>query len=658
MNRTERILWTWASLRRVFHRLRHDHGIWFILLTCIPALVILYRLLQILASRVAYPLALEWCEEGQLLQAYRVLHGMDLYVKPNQGFMPDSYPPGYFVVLAAVGAVFGLDYWVARTTSCLAMGLVMVLLGREVYRQFRPAGFPMVWAILAVGLMAAAFPISGGWFDLARNDSVVFAMVVGSAVLVYGREEMSRPRFWGAAVLMTFSMFVKQTAIFFVAWILLFELFRHPRRTLLLGLAIAGLGLLGMGGLILSSEGRYLYYTFTVFKNQQIHTDRYLQGLRAWLSFAPYLPILPVIVASSLWFNLASLRSLFWSGMLAVAFPASLLPYAKQGGFDNNLMPVALLAGPTALLLLGPLLSRFPRHSAASKVLMIGCASAAAFYLDARTFSTSGYAIKGDRWSAARLLRQEYERLGKDLLDLHHPFFAIKAGARTDQLHEMPWADAWLASIPDLTLRPFLSETNAKYLVTSGEEIPLVFDAIADFYELDRAFPPEMQARPVTGFPSWPRYLLRRRQVPKTRSCLFQFESADYKGWEKTGEAFTRPTGRWLTDRKTAIGIEGHGMVSSAPSREEGPTGVLTSPPFELRERRLSLMVGGSDHDKVKVELVVEDEPVYVARGQGVDALARVMWDTEDYIGKTARVRITDADADGHILVDSICEEP
>jgi hypothetical protein len=602
-----------------------------------------------------YPLALEWCEEGQLLQAYRVLHGMDLYVKPNFGFMPDSYPPGYFLVLAVFGLVFGLGYGGARAISCVAMGLIMLLMAREVYRQFRPVGFPLVWAILAVGFMVAAFPISGGWFDLARNDSVVYAMIVGSAALVYGRHEMNRRRFFAAAALMTLSMFVKQTAVFFVAWILLFELFRYPKRAFWLGLTIAGLGALAVGLLVLSSNGRYLYYTFTVFAHQQIHNEQYMGGLRAWLDFAPYLPLVPIFALALLWFNLSSLRSRFWCGMLAAAFPASLLPYAKQGGYLNNLLPVALLAGPTALILLGSLLSHVSQRTAAAKVLVLICASAAAFYLDAREFSTAQYEIGRDRWAAARLLKKEYERLGSNVLDFHHPFFAIEAGARTDQLHEMPWADAWLASIPNLDLRPFLSAANAKYIVTSGEEIPLTFDALADFYELDHAFPSELMARPITGFPSWPQYVLRHRDVSPTQSCLFDFEGGDYGGWEKTGNAFTHPVGRWITDRKTAIGIEGKGMASSAPSHEDSATGVLTSPPFEVKYPRLSILVGGTDHEKLSVELVVDGSTRYSARGQGVDALARVTWDTRPYVGKTARVRITDGDESGHILVDSVC---
>ena len=656
-SRPDRARRAWLSFCDLFRRLRHSHGSWLILLTCIPALIILNQLALIIMSRVRYPLALEWCEEGQLLQAYRVLHGMDLYVKPNVGFMPDSYPPGYFVVLAMFGAVFGLDYGSARVVSCVAMGLSMLLVAREVYRQFRPVGFPIVWAVLAIGFMAAAFPISGGWFDLARNDSVVCAMVIGSAVLVYGQNEMSRRRFWAAALLMTFSMFVKQTAAFFVAWILLFELFRFPKRTLLLALTIAGLGLLAVGLLVLTSQGRYIYYTFTVFAHQQIHQDRYMAGLRAWLDFAPYLPMVPILAGALLWFNTLPLRSRFWCGMLATAFPASLLPYAKQGGFDNNLLPVALLVGPTALILVGSLLSHVPRRTATGKILMIGCASAAAFYLDARTFPTSKYAVTNDRWAAAGLLKKEYQKLGSNVLDFHHPFFAIRAGARIDQLHEMPWTDAWLADIPDLDLKPFLANANAEYVVTSSEEIPLTFDALADFYELDHAFPSDMLAPPVTGFPSWPRYLLRRRHVSETRSCLFDFEGADYDGWEKTGDAFTHPVGRWITERKTAIGIEGGGMASSAPTHDDGAMGVLTSPAFEIKHPRLSVLVGGADHAKLSVELVVEGRVTYSARGQDVDALARVIWNTEPYLGKTARLRITDADSDGHILVDSVCAD-
>jgi hypothetical protein len=649
----------WRRFRLILRRARREHSGWLIVLTCVPSLVILYRLIVVFASRMRYPLALEWCEEGQLLQAYRLLHGMDLYVTPNFGFMPDSYPPGYFVVLAAFGAIFGLDYGESRAVSCAAMGLVMFLLAREVYRQFRSVGFPLVWAVLALGFMAAVFPLTTGWFDLVRNDSVVHAMIIGSAVSIHGCDRMSRKRFFASAGLMTFSMFVKQTAVFYVVWILLFEIFRFPRRTLRLGLTVAGFSILTAAFLVWATDGLYVYYTFEVFAHQQVLSGRYMDALRVWLSFAPYLPMLGVGLAVVLWFDLPWRRVLFWSGMLAVAFPASLLPYAKQGGAQNNLLSVALFSGPVGLMVTGSLLSRIRRGTMTAKALAMVCASTAAFYLDARTFATSGYEVPNERWAAAQALKKEYMRLGNDILDLHHPFFAIQAGARTDQLHEMPWADAWLSDVPNLSFRPFLFLSRAEYVVVSGMEIPAVFDALAEYYELDHAFPPGEECPPVTGFPSWPRYLLRRHHPSPTRSCLFEFEGDGdgYDGWEIAGDAFTRPAGRWLNDRTTAIGIEGRGMASSAPSLKDQPTGVLSSPKFEIKRPRLSLLVGGSDHAKVAVELLVEGQSVYVARGQGFNALARTSWDTSAYRGKTARVRITDADHAGHIFVDSICED-
>jgi hypothetical protein len=641
---------------------RDTYGSWLIVLACIPALRLVWSLAFIFANRMRFPAALEWCEEGQLLHPYRLLHGMPLYVPPNHGFMPYTYPPGHFLLLAAVGAVFGLDYGPSRALSIVSFAATAVLLGREVYREFRPVGFPLAWAILAIGSMAAAFPITTGWFDLVRNDSVLFVLVVGAAIQVHDAVHMSRRRFFALAALLTFSFYTKQTAVFYIAWILLFELFRHPRRAIALGFTIAAMTGAVLAYLQWTSDGAYLYYTVKVLSTQQVFKERYAEAWRAWTDFAPWLPVLPAALGVLWWFNLVSTRGLLWSGMLGVAFPAGMLPFAKQGGWFNNLMPVAILVGPASLCLLGGLLSRAPRSAPFTKAMALLAAAVVGFYLDARGIREQDFLVSSERWSAATRLGRYYASLGGSVLDLHHPFFALRSGSTIqEQVHEMPWADLWLAGVPNLNFRPFLKETSPKYVVFSGMEIPAIRDAVADDYVLDHPFPEEMLAPPITGFPSASRYLLVRRSVSPSRRCLFDFESGGYAGWDRTGNAFdSGPQGRWLTDRDVLIGIEGHWAATSRRRYSDTVTGVLTSPVFTITEPRLSLLVGGSDHPGVRVELVAGDEVVRTARGRRVDMVEQVTWDVASVLGRPARIRLVDEDpTEGeHLFVDSVCLEP
>ncbi len=637
--------------------LRHRHGQWLIVISCIPALVLLWRLLKVLASRIAFPMDLEWIEGGQLLHVYRLLHGMDLFVEPNHGFMPYSYPPGHTLILAAAASVFGLDYSVGRAVSWLATAGVMTLLAREVYREFVPVGFPLVWAVLALGSMAAAFPLCGGWFDLIRNDEVALLLALGSVFCANAPAAMSRLRFVASTLLMTAALYTKQTAIFYIAFVLLFQFFRHPLRAIALGASVLSLSLAALGVLQWLTSGRYFYYAFQLLAQQQVHTARYAEALRAWIDFAPYLPLLPLTLLVLVWFNLITSRALLLSGILLAAFPASLLPYAKQGGYLNNLLPVALSAGPVALCLVAGLLRALRRETNAAKALSLMFAASAAMYLQERTFSTDKFVVPEARWRAAERLHTTLRGLGGSLLMPEQPFVAIKAGSRIEQFHDMAWADAWLANVPNLDFRPFLAQTRPQYVTITGYEIPAFFDAVAADYTLYRALPSEEWVPPITGMPSYPRFILERQPPPAKRGCLFDFEHG-YADWLVTGNAFDSGTTGLGDQGRPIIGRQGYAVVSSfSRTYGDSATGTLTSPEFAIARPRLTLRVGGGDSDAVGVALVVDGVDVLAAHAHGVDYLQQLSWDVSRFVGKSAKLRVFDQEvgAFGHVLLDHVC---
>src|SRR5690606_5434809 len=90
---------------------------WLIVLACIPALTPISTIIRIFSSRLAFPMDLEWIEGGQLLHAHRVMNGQELFTEPKWGFMPFSYPPGHAYLLAFLGKIFGLDFWLGRLVS-------------------------------------------------------------------------------------------------------------------------------------------------------------------------------------------------------------------------------------------------------------------------------------------------------------------------------------------------------------------------------------------------------------------------------------------------------------------------------------------------------------------------------------------------------------
>lgn len=174
----------------------------------------------------------------------------------------------------------------------------------------------------------------------------------------------------------------------------------------------------------------------------------------------------------------------------------------------------------------------------------------------------------------------------------------------------------------------------------------------------------------------------------------WNFETADLRGWTKTGTAFnTQPTfGNNVSVRRPGllINIQGNYWIGTYENRPgssgigttqgDAPTGVLTSNPFPLTVGNISFLVGGgNDINRLRVELLIKlnpgetPPPVILGIGERV-----TMADGEYYIGifatgrndevmrretfvlerrferRTARIRIVDnsSQAWGHINVD------
>lgn len=640
-----------SSMLRTYERqlptwLRRPEAI-FVLGALLPTVWIVVNLLRIFASRTFVPVDLEWCEGGELLHAHRLVHGQEIYTPPNSGFLPYSYPPGHAIVLALVGSLFGVNFWAARVVSLLSFVGIVVLITQEIHRVFRGVPLRPAWTLTTVGLMCAVFPLAAGWFDLIRNDELVLFLVLLGGSLISNAEPVSNRRLLSAAAVLVLAAFTKQTAVFYVAWIGLFVLFRDPRRGLLLGassLVLAGLTVLCLQWL---TSGRYLYYTVWLLADQQVHEKMYNQAIQAWTTFAPYLTSLPAVAIIGVVFRLFDARTVYLFGLLAAAFPASMLPYAKQGGYLNNLMPVALLAGPVLLSSVGCLLRSMDDGRPAQAIRAV-VAVAFGYYIHGLVFTFEPFGLTQQRRDNIASLYRELRALGPSFLMPHHPMVAVLAGSKLEQFHEMPWVDAWLAGVKDLNLRPFIERLRPEFIVMSGMEIPLTYAAMQGNYELHKLLPDDALVPPVTGFPSFPRMIFKRKAIPQ--ECVFDFESG-LISWKRSGRglAVTNST----TREKPVLGRRDRYL--STGLHAPGETNQITSPRFELTGPKLSLLVGGAQSDKLHVELWIDDEMRARATGTGVDHLGPVEWNVEQWLGKSAQLRIVDRDPHGYLLVDDVC---
>ncbi len=310
----------------------------YLLISLAIAYVLIYCCLAVL--RMPCGFELEWTE-GLILEHIRqILSGHSLYLRPSLQFIPAVYTPGYFYLAALVAKIFGVGFMSIRALSFLAslgcFAMIFLFVKRQTRNNF--AG------ILAMGLFAATYRISGAWFDIARGDSLfLFLVLLAIYFLKFGKS-------WKMSALSGFCLFLafftKQTAIFIFLPIMLYCLFWN--RKAFLYLLVIGGGLIALSTLYLNAlyKGWYNYYVFNLLSQ---HPLLYQQIINFWT--IDILKSLPLALLMSMiylfkacgkgkhsggWFYLSLAM-----GMMGAAWVCRI----HLGGYDNVLMPAyALLA--------------------------------------------------------------------------------------------------------------------------------------------------------------------------------------------------------------------------------------------------------------------------------------------------------------------------
>jgi 4-amino-4-deoxy-L-arabinose transferase-like glycosyltransferase len=225
----------------------------------VPALAVFHCLvvLGLAALRAAHPYDIEWMEGVVVDHILRVLAGEPLYVAPTLDFTPLIYPPFFYYVGAAATLVFGEGLLAPRLVSIAASIGCLVVLFLFARRETGEASA----GLLAAGLYAATFELSGGWFDLARIDNLFMALLLGGSYLV--RFHTSTRTLLLAGGLMFLAAFTKQTAIV-VAGALCLQLLlaQGLRSALTFGLSFGVPLLVSALSLHLVSDGWHSYYVY------------------------------------------------------------------------------------------------------------------------------------------------------------------------------------------------------------------------------------------------------------------------------------------------------------------------------------------------------------------------------------------------------------
>jgi hypothetical protein len=433
---------------------------------------------KIFVARFGYPLDLEWCEGGTLLHADRLLRGEPIYTGEGEIFAPFPYPPVHAALVALFGA-FGLDYWTGRLVSILAIVLFGGLVCEQACRTARGRLAGAAAGAAAVALVAVAFPASGGWYDLVRVDSTMLALAALGAWLA-GAERLSAPRLAGAAAALSLAVYTKQTAALFAVWVVAFVFARDRRAGVRLAAATFVLCAAALALLQWTSDGAFWRWIVSNLGEHGVEAKSLGRGLGLIHEFAPFAVLLPAACAALAERRALSRASVLWFGMLVAALPVGLVPFAKPGGYVNNLMPIVALVGPVAVLFANDALRRFERFRPA---LAATAVALFALFVALRPIDPARFVPDAAARERAAELNRLVAGLEGGVLMPELPFVPVRNGQSTPQWHVMGYEDLLHAGRgPDVAVAA--RRTGARWLIASKK------DRWPQLREAKRAFRP------------------------------------------------------------------------------------------------------------------------------------------------------------------------
>jgi len=474
------------------------------------------QLIAIMASRIDLPMDIEWMEGGALYHAYRMLHGETVYGDPRLGFVPFAYPPLHAALLALLGRIVSLDFSSGRALSIFFFAGMLAVCTWEVLSHAPRRGTALLGVVALLGYVGASVPLVLSWYDLVRNDCPALAFPMLAAACVSGR--LSLGRIVACAVLLSLAFYTKQTAIFFMGFVGAAVFLRSQRLGLLLGCVTGLLCAATLVGLQWMSDGWYLRW-ISVLNTHPVSAWRLWVGLRMVLEFAPFLPGVAVLAGWLRWRGRLSTRSLVWLAIFAAALPASLIPFAKLGGFNNNLIPLVVVGGLTSTLVVLDGFDALAAHARRTAAPRLERAVAAGLVLGgAMFFFVNRYDARAFMPSPA--LRAKVAELNELVASLEgsvvmpsHPFIPVRNGKTNEQMHVMAWWDASNSPLgPQLDLEGFFARSRPDWLLAAPVELafPPLAAQIDRRFRFERRLPAPAQTL-VGAAPTGPELLFRKR---------------------------------------------------------------------------------------------------------------------------------------------------
>lgn len=683
----------------------------------LPALWLVGLFFRTVAARFGYAYDLEWMEGSVLHHAWRISEGVSSYHAPSVDFVPFLYTPLYPAMVALIGKVTGISYQTGRAVSLVSIAVVMGVIWMAMVwavERIRPIvkkqggdgqALVAVAGISGMAVYASGYPWSYGWYDIARVDSMMVAVVaVGLFWLrIWGRPSHASNLLAGwwdwriavCAVLLGSSFFIKQTGVMFVAAGGAALLVMNWR---MIPLYVGITGTIGLGGTYLAyvkTDGWFWAYVYQYHQRHGSSTERFWGGFSGFWERYPQLVCVVVAATVALVAYTCVKRKLpksagcyvFWTWVFGVSLFVSATGLATQWSELNAYIPAlvfgGIAAGISLIVLFEVGLSVHRRVGNGVVVVVLGAFAMQAYSLrwePAEYIPTAASSAAGER------LVERLRAVEGDVFVPFFPWYAHLAG-KGMTLHRMNITD-----VTQLTPRrcPPLEKQREEgkkcvELPEGGDRVAGLDEKVRDRaygliiydknpqsasfysdlragYRIEQMLPDEEYPVPVTaykpgGLAIW--MPIRPVVMPSGARMIFDFESGTLDGWQFTGSAWGRgPVRSELRHQQTVGGFGGARFMNSYHG-EDKSVGTAVSPPFEIRGRTLSLRVGGGKSDDVRVELQdMSGQVLHVARGENTEILREVRWDVSDQEGKLVRLVLIDESTAGwgHLLVDEVWE--
>ncbi|HUH97602.1 MAG TPA: glycosyltransferase family 39 protein [Anaerolineales bacterium] len=405
-------------------------------LVIVPLAALAAADLFIIFSRLFYPYQLEWMEGAGLVQVSRLLAGGALYVPPSTDFVPLIYPPLYFYLSAGLAKITGLGFGALRLVSFLssaACGAIIFLAVQEqTDNKFA--------ALVGAGSFAAAFLLTGQWFDIARTDMFAAALSMLGIYLARERKDDHPAAALLGGIVFALAFLTKQSALIIgLAAIFYFFIFNW-RRGLQLALSFGLAVTLIYGIFWLDSAGWISYYLFAL---PAAHAFDFSIGRVLSVLIGQFAPI-PVLLLAGIAPLIISPRKIsgrrlyrYWivmaGALIATGIVGRLNAFSGPNVYVPSYLGVALLVGlaagwvielkirPALMILAWVLLS-------AQFCLLIPA------YLQTKTIPSPQ-----DR-AAGNALVAKIKSYGGDVLLLDNNYLALYAG-KVPYFNEMPMSE-------------------------------------------------------------------------------------------------------------------------------------------------------------------------------------------------------------------------